>query len=393
MIVLTTCRTAGADKYHYVEDEKPLVPQKRASTKEMAEASSPSGRHSSAAHSSSTARTLKPLRQRRKVDAKPQKPPRVTPIPEEEPSEPAEPTPSERVDDSPMDMDHGDAGVKQQPPQDRKTSIPRVPAIQKRNDSYPTAAQWHESQKVARRRQTETASARLHRQWQASVPSTISSFDSSNAGQIQLFDPYQADTGGQSLYPGNHDFGFPQYAQHPPPLPPQQPIQVQQVQCVPHPLFDTVPNTPVFSPTTLTYPQFHQQVPAMHQQHPAQGISAAMSDLQLMHSSDAPQGFPYPAQYVDANQFVDLKHYVHPNMVQPVPQQHEHTYGMPTTELQQPVAGGLPYLPQQPATLMPYPESHLPYPDHYPLANCRSAAHMERDFTGYSSGVGGGQPT
>ena len=148
-----------------------------------------------------------------------------------------------------------------------------------------STTQRHSPRDTVMRRQNLAPLQRQHeqrqQQWQqlSTTPTTLTtSFDSSTCASPvqQTFDPYQAQMGGHSMFPGNHDYTFPtpQYQQQK--MQPQQMVQTHQVSHIPTPQFNTVPNTPTFSPGGFMYHQdLHLAGPGwpddvqqgVHQQH------------------------------------------------------------------------------------------------------------------------------
>ena len=77
----------------------------------------------------------------------------------------------------------------------------------------------------------------------------------STSSQTGAFNAYSANDG-FSVYSGQQHFVFPPYSD-----PSAHPFQIQQSTQMPSPQFDTVPNTPVYSPMTLAHPTNVQMMP------------------------------------------------------------------------------------------------------------------------------------
>jgi hypothetical protein len=148
--------------------------------------------------------------------------------------------------------------------------------------------------------------------------STTTSFNSTTS-EAPLFDPYQAQAGGNSMFPGRHDFTFEQPGEQHPHFqqqqqalqhhhmhPQPQVIQAYQADQVPQPQFDTVPNTSAFSPMSFAWPQpnsmndMGQVIPSQPQVNmaPAQQAPQFPQHFIPYQQPQPQQQFKYDSQYV-----------------------------------------------------------------------------------------------
>ena len=191
----------------------------------------------------------------------------------------------------------------------------------------------------------------LRHQWPAYTPSPSSSFDATDAGGFQYHNHYGMNVG-HSDFPGNHNSVFSQ-------------IQVQHASH-PEPQWDTVPNTPIYSPSQLMH--LHADATPAY--------NAMVEGMQHMHGPTAVVCKPYHAGPVTHNGPYLNSEYI----------------GGP---LQQ--APSFQYVLDDPyahhASPLHYEAPPFGYPDRLPAPDLQAAGRVMRGFTGHSSGVGGGQPT
>ncbi|KAK4548530.1 hypothetical protein LTR36_009440 [Oleoguttula mirabilis] len=220
-------------------------------------------------------------------------------------------------EDTPMETPPAHFPIATQPPKpDRKVAV-AVPTKHPRR-SHPKLTEWRAAQREARQHQHQHQSTTLQ-QWRAPQAPLTTSFDSCTSGTEQTFDPYKGQAGGYSMFPGDHNYAFPQPQYTPAPQPQPQPMApVYQATHFPEPHFDTVPNTPTFSPTSLMYPNTLQQFG----QYDMAAVAGPLPHAQAMGPSQQ-QAFNFAAGFVDqtlAQQTVPQYHHHH----QPYGLQHSH---------------------------------------------------------------------
>ena len=197
---------------------------------------------------------------------------------------------------------------------DQKPAVGHVASAPRRHlrHGLPTEnARWHNGSESAAQGHDQAVVQRQHQWQQAATPSHNSSFGPTTAVELPAFDTYDAQMTGQSMFPANHSYAFPP-AQYPTQLPQHQHmVQVRQVSQVPQPQFDTVPNTPTFSPGNLMYHDSNQAAtmqdvaamqatqPMMAQQQPAFAMPPEYAVDQLV----AQGGLQYHQQAEQAQQY------------------------------------------------------------------------------------------
>ncbi|KAK5135974.1 hypothetical protein LTR08_004432 [Meristemomyces frigidus] len=169
---------------------------------------------------------------------------------------------------------------------DQKPALSRITSQHQQRQCLgtPTDAQWHTLATAQQQHHQDEAAV----QWQASQAAQASlttSFGSHTSGASEAFDPYGSQRSGQSIFPGNIEYAFPQtqYPHHSQQLQVQPPLPVFQATPMPEPHFDTVPNTPMFSPHGLMFLP-SAQLPVQHDV-PGQPMTQHV--------------FPFPAGFVD----------------------------------------------------------------------------------------------
>lgn len=115
---------------------------------------------------------------------------------------------------------------------------------------------------AGRRAVQRAAAARLQRRqagmqqhWQAVSAPEATPFDPGMSSAGIAFDTYGGHVSGYSMFPGNHNYAFPQAPyQHPPQPQAQRTAQVYRAAYA-EPQFEPINDAPMFSPTKLEYPQ------------------------------------------------------------------------------------------------------------------------------------------
>ncbi|KAK5119963.1 hypothetical protein LTR85_007039 [Meristemomyces frigidus] len=229
---------------------------------------------------------------------------------------------------------HVPVSTAQHPKPDQK---PAVSDVKRQRRSHPTTADWRAARRDAveqQQQQQQQHQAAMQQQWQTNQTSATTSFDSSMSGAGQTFDTYECHMGGQSMFPGNHNYAFPQAQYHHRPQPqPQQMVRVYQAAQLSEPQFDTVPNTPTFSPASLIYPQnIHQ-----FRQYDMAAVADSLPASQPLMPAQQ-EAFHFPPGFVDHSL---VQHNV-------TPYHHQQAYAMQHSEPQQGMGHVLPlqYTPQ-----------------------------------------------